>query len=165
MKNILIFSAKFFLVAFAMTGIIFGQETTGRLEGQVRDPNGGLVPNVTITVNSSSSAAGSTTTGTGSGFRRTITTDSEGFFRVLQIPPGVYTVQSAATSGFGESKYENVTVALGQTTQLNIVVNPGTALNTVDVLVTDAPPVYTTNSAIHPHQRREDRTITHGNRF
>jgi hypothetical protein len=148
MKNILIFSAKLFLVAFVMIGSAFGQETTGRIEGQVRDPNGGLVPNVTITVATSSSAGGSSTTGTGSGFRRTVTTDAEGFFRLLQVPPGVYTVQSAATAGFGESKYENVTVALGQTTQLDIVVNPGTSVNTVDVLVTDAPPVDTTNSAI-----------------
>ena len=34
-------------------------------------------------------------------------------------------VVTTASSGFGEARYENVTVAIGQNTQLSITVNPG----------------------------------------
>ena len=140
----LIFSLVLCLCASA-----FGQETTGGIEGYVRDSAGAVVPNVTISVTSAGqTATGTTTTGAGAGFRRSVTTDSSGFFRVLQVPPGTYTLVTTATAGFGESRYENVTVAIGQNTQLEIAVNPGSAVNTVDVAVTDAPPVDTTNNAI-----------------
>ncbi len=125
------------------------QETTGNLEGIVKDASGAVVPNVTITITSTGSAAsGTTTTGITTGFRRTITSNDEGFFRVLQVPPGAYDVVTASSSGFGEARYENVTVAIGQNTQLDITVTPGSNTTTVDVSVSDAPPVDTTNNAI-----------------
>jgi hypothetical protein len=127
----------------------FGQETTGTIEGTIKDAAGAVVPNITVTVTSASEAAtGTTTTGVGTGFRRTVTANDEGFFRLLQVPPGTYTVVTTASSGFGEARYENVTVAIGQNTQLSITVNPGSSVNTVDVAVSDTPPVDTTNSSI-----------------
>jgi hypothetical protein len=125
-----------------------GQETTGSIEGSVKDPAGALVPNVTLTISNARSASNTTTTGTGAGFRRTITTDDQGFYRILQVPPGNYDVVTTATSGFGEARYENVTVAIGQNTQLIIIVNPGTSVTTVDIVSTEALPVDTTNSSI-----------------
>ena len=130
--------------------IVFGQETTGGIEGFVKDTQGAVVPNITITVISASDtkAAVTTSTGISSGFRRTLTTGQDGFFRVLQVPPGTYNVITTETSGFGAARYENVTVAIGQNTQLEITVNPGSSVNTVDVAASDAPPVDTTSSAI-----------------
>jgi hypothetical protein len=137
------------LITCCLCAVAFAQETTGSLEGTVKDPAGALVPNVTITVTDARIATtGTTTTGTGSGFRRTVTTNDEGFFRLLQVPPGTYNVVTTASGGFGEARYENVTVAIGQNTQLDVLVNPGTAVNTVDVTAADAPPVDTTNNAI-----------------
>jgi hypothetical protein len=134
---------------FCLTASAIGQETTGNIEGTVKDPTGAVVPNITLTVSSANeTSTGTTTTGVGTGFRRTITTNSEGFFRLLQVPPGTYNVVTNPSSGFGEARYENVTVAIGQNTQLDVTVNPGTSVNTVDVSVSDAPPVDTTNSAI-----------------
>lgn len=136
-------------LVFCLSVAVFGQETTGSIEGTVKDATGAVVPNVSITItNSKGTAVETTTTGTGAGFRRTITTNDEGFFRVLQVPPGTYDVVTAATGGFGEARYEKVTVAIGQSTQLAIAVNPGSNVNTVDVTTTDAPPVDTTNNAI-----------------
>lgn len=146
-----IFQVSFWTLAFSfvLVGTAIGQDTAGNIEGTIRDSAGSLVPNVTVTISAArDSAAGTTTTGIGTGYRRTITSNSEGFFRVLQIPPGNYDVVTAATSGFGESRYEKVTVALGQTTQLNITVNPGAAVTTVDVTSSDVAPVDTVNSAI-----------------
>ncbi|MEQ1765039.1 MAG: carboxypeptidase regulatory-like domain-containing protein, partial [Pyrinomonadaceae bacterium] len=148
MRKIIPVSFWTLLLCFVLAGTTFGQETTGGIEGQVKDPAGALVPNVTVTVTDTNKSSGTTTTGVGAGFRRTITTNEEGFFRALQVPPGSYLVVTSPTGGFGEARYENVTVAIGQTTRLDVVVNPGGAVNTVDVTVSDAPPVDTTNNAI-----------------
>jgi hypothetical protein len=143
----LLFSA--FTCLFLCAGFAFAQETTGSIEGSVKDAAGAVVPNVTLTITTAkATASGTTTTGTGAGFRRTISTNEDGFFRILQVPPGTYDVVTTASSGFGEARYENVTVAIGQSTQLDITVNPGSNVTTVDVNVSDAPPVDTTNSAI-----------------
>lgn len=134
---------------FCLTADAFGQETTGNIEGTVKDQSGAVVPNVSVTIqniNSSSDASGTVTTGTSQGFNRTITSDSEGFFRVLQVPPGVYTVTTAAVSGFGEARYENVQVVIGKTTQLNVDVKPG-ASAVVDVGISDQP-IDTTDNEI-----------------
>jgi hypothetical protein len=136
-------------VVLCLSAVAFGQETTGKIEGTVKDATGALVPNITITItNAKTTASGTTSTGIGTGFRRTATTNEEGFFRVLQIPPGTYDVVTTASSGFGETRFENVTVAIGQSSQLAITVNPGSNVNTVDIVATDAQPVDVTNNAI-----------------
>ncbi|CAN5634817.1 hypothetical protein BH24ACI2_BH24ACI2_02740 [soil metagenome] len=150
MKKNFMFIKLLLTLAFCLSAATaFGQETTGSIEGYVKDMAGAVVPNVTLTVTSaSSSSTGTTSTGISTGFRRTITANADGFFRLLQVPPGTYDVVTMASGGFGEARYENVTVAIGLNTQLEITVNPGGSVNTVDVTVSDAPPVDTTNSAI-----------------
>jgi hypothetical protein len=134
-------------VVLFVSAIGFGQETTGGIEGTIKDANGAVVPNVTVTItNSAQTAIG--TTGVAAGFRRTVTTNEEGFFRATQIPPGVFQVVTTPTGGFSETKYENITVVIGKNTQLEITVAPGTTTTTVDVAASDAAPVDTTNSAI-----------------
>ena len=75
-----------FVLVF-MANAVFAQETTGNIEGTVQDPTGAVVPNITITLTNSGSS-GVSTTGTGAGFRRTLTSNGEGAFRAIQIPPG-----------------------------------------------------------------------------
>ncbi|MEA2206306.1 MAG: hypothetical protein QOE77_3082 [Blastocatellia bacterium] len=136
-------------IVLAVCSFAFAQETTGSIEGSVKDPSGALVPHITITITSAgATASGTTTTGSGSGFKRTATTNDEGFFRLVQVPPGTYDVITTASSGFGEARYENVTIAIGQTTQLAITVTPGSSVTTVDIVATDVAPVDTTNNAI-----------------
>jgi len=134
------------MLCLAMMSI--AQETTGDIEGTVKDPNGAVVPNVTVTISTAQeTSTGTTTTGTGAGFRRSVTTDNEGFFRLTQIPPGVYVVTTSPISGFAEAKYENVAVAVGKSTQISIAVSLGTTTTVVDVASADSPPVDTTNSS------------------
>src|ERR1044072_2846712 len=132
-----------------LSTVAFAQETTGSIEGTIKDPAGAVVPNVTVTIsNAKAAVSGTTTTGVGAGVKRTSTTNDEGFFRVLQVPPGTYDVVTTPSSGFGEARYENVTVAIGQSTQLTIAINPGTTATVVDVVSSDVPPVDTTNNSI-----------------
>lgn len=137
------------LFVFCLCTTSFGQETTGSIEGTVKDATGAVVPNVTLVVTTAKiTATGTTTTGIGAGFKRTITTNDDGFFRIVQVPPGTYDVVTTASGGFGEARYENVTVAIGQNTQLEVTVKPGSTVTTVDVTASDAPPVDTTSNAI-----------------
>jgi hypothetical protein len=136
-------------LVLCLSMVALGQETSGSIEGSVKDATGAVVPNITITISTATTtASGTTTTGIGAGFKRTITSNGEGFFRILQVPPGTYDVVTTASGGFGEARYENVTVAIGQATQLALTVNPGSTAVTVDVATSDAPPVDTTNNAI-----------------
>ena len=61
------------------------QETTGSIEGTVSDASGARVPSAMVKIE-------------GEGFNRTTTTNSDGFYRMLQVPPGLYKVSVAAAS-------------------------------------------------------------------
>ena len=136
-------------IVLTIGSIAFAQETTGSIEGYVRDANGAVVPNLSLTITSSGETTNrTTTTGGGAGFTRVVSTNDEGFFRLLQVPPGTYEVVTTAAGGFGEARYERVAVTIGKSTQLNVTVNPGSTAVTVDVASSDAAPVDTTNNSI-----------------
>lgn len=88
--------------------IAVGQTTTGSLEGTVRDPSGAVIPGASVTV-----------TGTNVGFVRTVTANSEGFFRIERLPAGSYKVTVPPISGFAESNVDTI-VNIEKTTLLNI---------------------------------------------
>jgi hypothetical protein len=119
-------------LAVSLAGISFGQETTGNLEGTVKDPQGAVVPGVSVTVSSTGRTEGARADAT-VGFSRTVVTDSSGFYRVQNVPPGVYNVSTAATSGFGAATSSNVEVVLGKTTPVNISLQAGDVQTTVNV--------------------------------
>ena len=75
-------------LAIAFSGIVIGQELTGEIRGTVKDQAGAVVPNVTVNIK-----------GVNVGFNRSVQTDQRGTYSAQQIPPGVYTVSTEATSG------------------------------------------------------------------
>src|SRR5436305_15216891 len=77
------------------------QATTGNIEGRVLDPNGAAVPNATVTAKNQAT-----------GFERTSTTDGEGNYRIILLPPGGYTV-SVSAPGFATFKRNDITVTVG----------------------------------------------------
>ncbi|MGH9847167.1 MAG: carboxypeptidase regulatory-like domain-containing protein, partial [Blastocatellia bacterium] len=101
----------------------FGQRTTGSIEGTITDANGSIVPGVSVTV-----------TGQTVGFGRTVQSDSQGGFRVLQIPAGSYKIATAAISGFAATTVEDVTVTIESVTVANIKL--GVASTAESVVVT-----------------------------
>ena len=116
-------------IVLGLYAAAFGQETTGNIEGTIKDSAGAIVPNVAVRIKNLTSV------GAGQGFNRVVTTDDGGFFRVLQVPPGTYVVSTAAASGFGEYKNENVQITLGKTTQLVIELAAAVSVNNVNVTV------------------------------
>jgi hypothetical protein len=110
----------------------FAQETAGSIEGTIRDPQGNVVPGISLTVTSRGSVAGARPDAS-VGFRRTLNTDENGFFRVLEVPPGFYTVTTASTSGFGTATINDIEVVLGKATPVNITLQAGNIEESVTV--------------------------------
>lgn len=127
-----------FVLVFAAATIAFGQETTGSIEVTVRDPQGAAVPNASITVESMAGTAG---------FRRSVTTNSEGFQRLLQVPPGLYRISAEGTAGFAAKRVDNVNVVLGKITPVTLDLTLAGATAVVDVAANEAP-IDTTDSKI-----------------
>ncbi len=96
-------------VILCLATAVFGQRTSGDIEGKITDVNGAVVPGVTVTV-----------TGVTVGFSRVVQSDSQGEYRVQQIPIGVYNVATSATGGFAAATIENVTVTIEKATVVNI---------------------------------------------
>ena len=98
--------------------------TTGTIEGTVLDVNGAAVPGVTVQVSSPNLIT-----------PQTATTNDEGRYRVLNLPPGRYSVVVAASQGFAEFKQENVEVNLSRTSTVEVRLQP--AGTTASITVTD----------------------------
>ncbi len=116
----------------------FAQRTTGDIEGTVTDPQGAVVPNVTVTVSATTGGGAGTIT---SGFKRTVQANAQGFFRVQQVPPGSYTITTEPISGFGAANVPNVRVVVDNTTPVTIQLAVGGAAVNVNVSADDAPPI------------------------
>ncbi|HEX8397048.1 MAG TPA: TonB-dependent receptor [Pyrinomonadaceae bacterium] len=139
MKKSLAFLTSILLVVLCLSASVLAQETSGNIEGTVKDPTGAVVPNATVLV-SASDRTDSTNASSTTGFRRTTQTNNDGFFRVLQVPPGLYTVRVEPTAGFGAATVQNVQVVLETTTPVNVSLTPvGGGENIVDIQASDQP--------------------------
>jgi hypothetical protein len=100
------------------------QETTGSIEGTIRDSQGNVVGSVQVTIAGKASTLGARLDAS-IGFKRTISADDNGFFRAPQVPPGFYTITTEPAKGFGAATINNVEVVLGKTTPVNITLKAG----------------------------------------
>ena len=94
---------------------------TAELSGTVHDPQGAAVPSATITVTEASK-----------GITRTVNSDAQGNYQVLQLPPGNYSV-TAIASGFGKLIDNNVILNVGQQADLPLSLAIATAMQQVTV--------------------------------
>ncbi|MGD9628964.1 MAG: carboxypeptidase regulatory-like domain-containing protein [Pyrinomonadaceae bacterium] len=98
------------LAVFCIAYSANAQERFGSIEGTITDVNGAVVPNASVVVS-------------GSAFNRTVTANGEGYYRIQQVPPGLYTVEVTATN-FDKVTVSEVLVTLGSaanaSTQLKV---------------------------------------------
>jgi len=147
MANVLKSSFTMFALVLCLSVSAFAQETTGDIEGTVRDPNGAVVPGVVITVRSVQTTGGARPDST-AGFTRDITAGSDGFYRMQQIPPGFYTVSTSVTSGFGEATRNNVEVVTGKSTLVDVSLAVTGSENIVDVTSDDTVAIDPTSNKV-----------------
>jgi outer membrane receptor protein involved in Fe transport len=131
MKKIFMFVVAMALTLFAVSAMA-QTSTTGSIEGTVLDPNGAAVKGATVTVTSPNLIS-----------PQSATTDDNGRFQILNLPPGPYKV-SIEASGFGKMDKENVAVNLGRTSTADAQLQLATA--TASVTVTGGAAVDTTQN-------------------
>jgi outer membrane receptor protein involved in Fe transport len=150
-----ILALLFGLFLFAHVAFAQSQSTTGNIEGRVVDQNGAGVANVTVTARSQDTGA-----------EKTAQTTDEGNFVLPLLPPGNYTVTTAAGQGFGASTYENVRVTVGAKNTLDITLSAGGSVNIVDVNA-EGQGVETTRTSISStvDERRVTNLPTNGRNF
>src|SRR5262245_48140459 len=108
------------------------QVATGTISGYAKDPAGAAIPAARVTANMVEQQA-----------VRTTTTNSEGFYTLLAMPPGTYQLTFEA-SGFQRS----VRTGLELTTNQNLRVDTSLAVGTLETEVTVAatPPLVDTTT-------------------
>lgn len=112
----------FLALAVLMAAVpAFPQASYGRLEGVVKDAQGLVLPGVTITM-SSESVMG----------ERVTTSDIDGSYRYLALPPGTYSVLFELT-GFGSINREGVVVTTGSTFTIDVSLDIATVAETITV--------------------------------
>lgn len=112
-------------LVFAFAGLVFGQETRGSIEGTVKDQNGAVVPNASVKIE-----------GVTVGFARTVQTNADGEYSVLQIPIGQYRVTASAPNL--NAAPQDVLVSLGNTTRADFALTTKSLEVSVDVTSNDA---------------------------
>lgn len=101
-----LFPTVLLAVALVSAAPAFAQEI-GAIKGYVRDEQGLAVPTATVTVTSDKLMGA-----------RTVSSDREGFYRVINLPPGFYRVE-VTLQGFGSFTKSNVRVGVGITTSVD----------------------------------------------
>ena len=100
-------------------GAAFAQTGAGGFRGTVKDEQGGALPGVTVTATSPEARVPAEAV-----------TDGEGNYRLLNLPPGTYTM-TAELSGFSVYKREGLLLRAGATFRVDIVMKIGTLEETI----------------------------------
>jgi hypothetical protein len=95
--------------------------TSGDITGTVTDPSGAAVPNANVNLKSNET-----------GQTRTTTSNATGAYRFALLSPGSYTIITKA-QGL-QATNQNVSVAVGQTSTVNVTMQVATASQTVEVV-------------------------------
>jgi hypothetical protein len=103
-------------------------QTTGQIEGLVRDPAGLPVPGVTLRIVETRTSA-----------ERQLSTDSRGWYLALTLAPGSYEIK-LAHPGFRSELRRGVTLSAGQAARIDFALQLGETSDTV-VVVGEAAPV------------------------
>ena len=101
------------LLAFASRSSFAQNTATAQLTGTVRDSQGAVIPGASVGITDDSK-----------GFSRTTTSDAEGRYQLLLLPPGTYAVSIKATN-FKPVLQQNVTLTVGEQAELPVALQIG----------------------------------------
>ncbi|PYR66698.1 MAG: hypothetical protein DMF88_15355 [Acidobacteria bacterium] len=98
------------------------QTTSGTIAGIARDTSGAVMPGVTVEASSPALIEKV----------RSVTTDSQGLYRIVDLRPGTYEV-SFTLPGFATFKRDGIELTTGFTAQVNAELKVGTVAETITV--------------------------------
>jgi carboxypeptidase family protein len=104
-----------------VAGPALAQTGAGSLRGYVKDEQGAVLPGVTVTATSPDMIKPATAV-----------TDGEGYYRLLNLPPGTYAV-TAELQGFSNFKREQILLRAGANFQVDITMKIGALAETITV--------------------------------
>jgi hypothetical protein len=110
-----------FVLGVVLSSAVSAQQT-GTLSGVVKDPQGAVLPGVTVTVSSPALIGGA----------RNVITGDTGSYQITGLPPGPYAVQFEL-SGFTTFNREGIIIQVAQTTRVDADLSVGTLQETVTV--------------------------------
>jgi hypothetical protein len=116
----------------------FGQSQSNAadLQGAVKDSTGAVVANASVTARNP-----------GTNFSRSVTSNDEGFYRIVNLPPGDYEVTVEAAN-FKKAVLTKVTVTVGQAAELDIALEPGQITESVTISDATSEIVETSKTAV-----------------
>ena len=134
-------SARILLIGFtviACVGVAMSQAQSNAadLQGTVRDPQGAAVPNAAVTAKNSATNVS-----------REATTNDEGFYKIVNLPPGDYAVTVTAPN-YKTAILPIVKITVGQTAVQDIPLEIGEVSATVTIQGASPTIVETTNTAV-----------------
>ena len=133
--------ALFVFVVLALPTSLAAQTGLGGLRGYVRDSQGGALPGVTVTATAPES------------IRPTVgVTNEEGYYRLINLPPGTYKV-TAELTGFAPFTREAILVRAGATFALDVTLSLGTIQENV-IVAGDSPMVEVLKARQRAQHRR-----------
>jgi hypothetical protein len=132
---------------------MLAQETTGGLQGTVKDPSGAVVAHAHVVVTADSLVGD-----------KAADSDGSGYFRFANLPPGTYTVTVTA-KGFKTVKREGLVLEVGHLPTLDIALELGTNAETVEVSGEAVQIDVTTNVTTTNVTEDVINNIPHGNSF
>ncbi len=112
------------------------QSNAADLRGFVRDPQGAVVPNAAVTARNPATNVS-----------RTATSNDEGFYQLVNLPPGEYEVSVEATN-FSRAVVPSVTLTVGQRADLDVPLQVGTVGESVTVTGAATEVVETSRTAV-----------------
>ena len=120
-------SLKFFVsiamlvVLFTSGMTLFAQETTGGLQGTVKDASGAVVAGAHVEVTAANLVG-----------TKALDTDASGYYRFANLPPGSYAV-TVTSKNFKTVKRQGVTIEVGHLPTLDLTLEVGTTSEVVEV--------------------------------
>jgi len=109
------------MVLLLSAHVAFGQAQSNAadLQGTVTDSTNAVVANATVTARNPATNVS-----------KNATTNDEGFYRLINLPPGDYEVTVEAAN-FKKKVLQKVTVTVGQRAELNVALEPGQILRVI----------------------------------
>lgn len=119
-KSLHFFWASYILLLCSLSAFAQSQ-TTGRITGTVKDPNGAVIVGAEVTVTRLATNEG-----------RKVTTDADGNYVVQSLAPGIYRV-SVAANGFKKTGIESVRLAITETLEVDVPLDVGSVSEQANV--------------------------------